>query len=390
LAELSLRLQDGTEIRSFTDFEWRERFSDPIDTLSLRVVPARDQQQTALAKLRKGELCFTYIDGRVQSAMMIQTVDVSEGVGGITVSVEAVSPLKILAETTVDVARVSKALTADVPVLDFVHTIAEPFGFTEIQDTGDVGFLKVRTGVNPKSPATAGNAAKQKAARADYNETNLGFITRILSRLGCMLRCFTTGTGPVLCITAPHYDDDALYGVKMALSGKGPSECDPIFGDMHFISTNEDQYSKCTVVGASNDETSANKANQPKGFALTTDINADRPPFRASAAFPSKEIFYKDDSCTSASRAGPIAKHVLGRRAERAFQVTGTVRGLLSKTGRPWTVDTMCRAYSQRLQFDEVMWMAERTMRKSAGSSEQTSFTLIPKGYYVLGDVQQS
>ena len=386
-SQLELRLADGTVVKSCVSYELHERFSDPLDTFRATIVPAPEQRAMALDKLQKGELAVVAVDGHVQGAFMIQTrrTTVSPR-NGVVIDIDCVSPIRLLAETTVDAPVVSKILSSDRPVLDFVASIVEPFGFTEVQDTGDVAFIKAKTGVNPKSVATAGNNAKQKDCRADYNETNLAFINRVLSRLGVMLRCGASDNGLALYITAPHYDGKALYTVRQAPADKGP-EGDPFFGDVTITETNEDQFSKCSVFGTTSDEDASTRANEPKGSALTTDINATRPPFRASFTFPRKEVFYKDDNTTNAQRANAVATHVLGRRAERAFAVSGTVQGLVSSGGVPWTVDTLCRVYVHATGLDEVMWISERTMRQDAQGGQSTMLTLIPKGYFVLGEI---
>lgn len=384
---VELRFTDGRVITSTTSLELSERFLDPIDTMRATIIPSQDRRASANELLQKGEVVWVYVDGKAQSALMIQSVTRTVGTGGVIYGIDCVSPMQILAESTVDVPNATKVLSSDAPVLDFVASLVAPLGFTEVQDSGDVAFLKAKTGVNPKSTATAGNAARQKDCRAEYNETNLQFINRVLSRLGCMLRCFTSDAGVALYITAPHYDGEPLYTLSQAPQGQGAAGEDAFFGDVRVTDSNADQYSRCVVVGATTDEDAATRANEPKAEALTTDISASRPPFRSSFFFPHKEVFFKDEHAGNQARAKSVAKHVLGRRAERAFMVQGTVRGLVSSRGIPWTVDTLCRVRLPLLGIDEVMWISERTMRQDARGGQTTSLTLIPKGYVVLGDI---
>ena len=385
---LEMRLSDGTIVTECLSYELTERFLDPIDVFRVTVAPSPEERSTALRLLRKGELVVVSVDGKVQAATMIQTAKTIVGPGtGVIMNLECLSPIQLLAEASVDVPRATKVLSADAPVLDFVASLVEPYGFTEVQDTGDVAFIKSKTGVNPKSLATSGNQARQKDCRAEYNERVLVFINRVLSRLGVMLRCFASNEGVALYITAPHYDGEPLYSVSQAPAGKAEEGEDQFFGDVTITETNADQYSRCVVVGSTVDEESATRTNEPKAEASTTEINADRPPFRASAVFPSKDFYFKDEHASSKARARSVAKHVLGRRAEKAFTIQGTVRGLVSSRGVPWTVDTLCRVRLPLVGIDEVMWISERVMRQTADGSQTTMLTLIPKGYVVLGDI---
>lgn len=387
-SNVSLRFADGAEITSFLSFELTERFLDPLDRFRCVLAPTREHRKDYLERLQKGELISLLVDEKPQAAMYIQScnrkIDVE---GGHIIHVDAISPLVLLFESTVNPGQASKILEADAPVLNFVLSLVEPFGFTEVYDQNDVAALKSKTGVNPKSTATAAANARQAKSSADSNETVYEFINRVLKRLGCILRCDPSTAA--LYITAPHYDGSPLYTVKQATSGSGPVG-DRFFGTVEIRDTNADQYSFCEVIGESVDEIGERRANIPRARATTADINSRRPPFRASGPFPYKPCFYKDKNVGSRQRAVSMAKHTLGKRAEDAFSISGTVHGLVNRNGIPWTVDTLGRVFIEAEGIDETMWLSARTMHQAVGGGQYTSMMWLPKGNVVLGDIASS
>ena len=384
--EVVVRFADGAELREFLSFELSEKFSNPLDSFSFQAAPSERNRKSYLDRLLKGELITITLNGLPQAAMMIQEVTTTISPdGGLTLDVSAVSPIQILMESTVDVPTASKALKAAVPMIDMILQVVEPYGFNLVADESDVDVAKVKSGKTVSTKPTKHKGAKKKDATAEYNESVFGFITRMLSRAGMMLRCGTTSDGTFLYITAPHYDGQPLYAVKQARSGYGPI-ADRFIGEVTIVDSNESQFSFCEVVGESADDTAATRSNKPKARVTTDAINAQRPPFRASGPFPYKPKFHKDKECGDAVNTEAVAKFILGTRAEKAFAVQGTVGGFTSRNGTPWTVDTLCPVFVEATGLDEIMWISERSMKRNA-EGDTTKLTFIPKGYLQLGDV---
>lgn len=384
--EVVVRFADGAELKEFLSFELTEKFSNPLDTFTFQAAPTERNRQSYLDRLLKGELVTVTLNGHPQAGMMIQEVSTTIGPdGGLTFDVSAVSPIQILMESTVDAPVASKALKAAVPMIEMVLGVVEPYGFTIVADESDTDIAKVKSGKTVSKQPTKHKSAKKKDATAEYNESAFGFITRMLSRAGTMLRCGTTEEGTFLYITAPHYDSKPLYSVKQARSGFGPA-ADRFIGDITIVDTNESQFSFCEVVGESADDTAAARSNKPKARVTCDAINAQRPPFRASGPFPYKPKFHKDKESSDAQLSESVARFILGTRAEKAFTVQGTVGGFTSRDGTPWTVDTLCSVFVEATGLNEDMWLAERVMRRNS-DGDTTRLTLIPKGYLQLGDI---
>ncbi len=383
-APIRLNFEDAESISSFTKFKLRETFSDPICSLDFTAEPPEEEFRKYEEKLKKGTLCGVEIAGRPTAAMLIETVDTSVSPdGGVSYSVNAVTPLKNIYQSEID-PRFFKKLQADTPLLDIVAEILEPFGIGEVIAEDDVAVIRTKTGKNPKATPTAKVKVKKGELQGNGNETVYGFLARIMTRLGVMLRmdallgsCF---------ITAPHYDGQPLYGCKVALPGHGPSDLDRFFGDVTRHDSNDQQFSFCETLGNRGQESGETFSGPPKARVLSTDINAKRPPYSASGALQHKPAFRHSKSCKDVEQARSHGKMVLGLAAQHAFYIKGTVDGLVSKTGVPWTVDTLGRILIEPLNFDETMWLAERTMMADAEDDQRTELVWIPPGNFVIGE----
>lgn len=382
VSDVRVNFADGTDLRAFESFSLRESFSDPLGSLQFVASPPLSQVTEYAARLQKGDLVGCMVDGKPQAAMMIQTVRTTVSPdSGVTFTVEALTPLKLLLEASIDPAT-SKLLASDAPVIDLVAETIAPFGLGEVFADDDIAQIRSKTGKNPKGTATNASGLKYQEASAQPNESAYQFISRILTRLGVMLRMDAV-LGSVY-ITAPHYDGERLYSVAQARAGNAGGS-DRFFGDVEIVDTNEGQFAECIIIGAATDTAGAKRATTPRGRVLTTDINASRPPYRG-VALPYKPRYHRDTSCRDIARAASVGRLVLGLSAENAFQVRGRVHGLVSYDGTPWTVDTIGNVFIESLALSEDMWLAERTMNVDS-SGQYTDLVWIPKGNLVLGEV---
>jgi prophage tail gpP-like protein len=140
------------------------------------------------------------------------------------------------------------------------------------------------------------------------------------------------------------------------------------------------------VSAVPNDDDGETETATPKDRANTEDVNAQRPPFRATQFINYKPCFFRDENSKDGRQAKDTAFYILGSRAERAFQVRVSVPSLVSSNGIPWTVDTICRVYLPVLGIDEEMWISERTMSQDVNGGQRTELVLLPKGYVVIGE----
>lgn len=385
-AKITLGFEDGTELSNWLSLDFREKFSDPLGSLSIMMAPEPTLRGTYNDLTEKGSLISLTVDGKLQAVMMVnerrRAVSPSDGY---TISVECVSPIKVLYESTADVA-LSKVLQSDASVVDLVSEAVAPYGFGAVGADGDIATLKSKTGKGIKASAVNIDALKYAEAQVQPNETVYQFLARILTRQGVMLRC-DLGTG-LLYITAPHYDGEDMYTLRLGANDSGPVG-DSFIGDVEEVDSNEGQFSFVEVLGAAIDRAGETRSNQPKARVLTAAINSTRPPFRATAALSHKPCFMRDTNSRDQKQATSVCKLRLGLAAESATYIRGTVEGVVSKTGVPWTVDTMASVFVEPFDLYESMWVSERTYRARArgdGQVNATEITLLPKGYLVLGD----
>lgn len=384
-SQVRLNFADATAISAFSSFKLRETFSDPIGSLEFTAEPDESHVREYAEKLQKGSLVACIVDGNPQAAMAIETVQTSIGPGGgVSFNVSAVTPIKYIYEAEID-PKFQKRLAADIPLLDLVSEVLEPYGLGEVYAEDDVAVIRAKTGKNPKATATA-TAPLQVSGnvQAATSETVYQFLSRVLTRLGVMLRMDPVGNG--VYITAPHYDGEALYGCKVAREGQGPSDLDRFFGNVTIHDSNANQFSVCYVTGTVAGNSGTTFSGPPSAEIKTTDIHSSRPPFRGEGALTYKPAFRHSKNCRDAKQARSAGLLMLGLQAPYAFYVKGTVDGLVSRAGTPWTVDTLGRVFIEPLAFDEEMWLAERTMMADPKGGQRTELVWIPKGYFVIGE----
>lgn len=379
---VSLSFSDGTQFSAFTSWSLRETFSDPLGWMEFDVDPPASKVAEYRERLRKGQLVGCQVDGKPQAAMMIQSTTWSvDAQGGTHGTISSVTPLKQLYEASVS-PKVSKSLAADAPVIDLVNEVTALFGLGAAVADADIGSIRAKSGKAPGGTAINVDALKYTEAKAQDNETAYAFLARIVTRLGVMIRMHPVdGT---VYLTAPHYTGDPLYTVVQSRAGAGPR------GDAFFRvtenDTNEGQFSACTAAGARVDSVGAVRAGRPFGLTASSELGA-RAPYQADAALAYKPKFVRDTSCRDAARAKRVSKLVLGLAAEKAYEVRGTVQGLVSRDGTPWTVDTLGKVYVEALGIDETMWLSERVMTYSASGGQTTELVWLPKGAFTLGDL---
>jgi prophage tail gpP-like protein len=375
--------QDGSVISSFLSFRLRETFTDPLGVLDFEVAPPPARLQEYRKRLQKGELVACVVDGKPQASMMIETVTTTLGPGEmVLIRGEAVTPLKNLMESSAD-DSLSQVLESDSTITDLVTAAVEPYGLSTVIATDDVGSIRAKTGKGNKASKVQVDALKFSEARVQPNETTYGFLARVLTRLGVMLRLDPSGE---LLITRPHYDGDVLYTLVVPdQAGKAPPGV-RFFGTVTERDTNSQQPSLCEVRGNAVDKPGRTQGSRPAGSVATEDINSKRPPFRATEALSYKPTFLRDASCRDAERAESMAKLHMGLRASQAYTITGRVPGLVSTDGVPWTIDTLANVYIGPLGVNEKMWISERTFHVSKSGGQHTDLTLIPPGNLVLGN----
>lgn len=381
-SKVELTFSDGSTIANFVSLDLRESFTDPLTALRFEVAPPPSLFDEYRKRLKKSEVVGFLVDDKPQFGGIIWSTDTTiDASVGATIKVEAFCALKLLYDSTVDVASSSKILQSDGPIIDLVSDLLKPYHI-DVGADADIALIKSRTGRNSKATATPTKDLTFKEAQAQPNETAMSFANRILTRQGVMLRMDSAAV--LAYITAPHYDGDPLYTIKVCPPGEGPAG-DRFYGQVTEHDSNEGQFTFCETSGASSDDSGSTQSHTPRARVHSREINSSRPPFRSTESVNYVPCFHRDTNCKDTNRAESISRLVLGLKAEGAYQLNGTVHGLVSSNGTPWTIDTLVRVYVPKLGLDEVMWISERTMRVDASGGQRTELTILPRNYVTLG-----
>ncbi|NUP13746.1 MAG: hypothetical protein HOW73_47525 [Polyangiaceae bacterium] len=387
-SKVRLNFADGSAITSFISLKHVERFSDPLGLLEVSVRPPPEQYLDYRERLQKGELVALLVDDKPQASMVIHTVrKVISSAEGTGIDITCHSPIIQLFQSSPD-PKSDRALKADAPLIDFVNEVVAPYGIGEVFAEKDTAAIKAKTGKGTNAADTPAKELKFAEARIQPNETAGSFLGRVITRLGVMMRMDPVGGG--IYLTRPHYDQDPSYTVRCGPPGAGPAG-DSFLDPIEVYDSNEQQHSFCEVVGEAVDKEDETSANIPQARVESSEINPDRPPYRATGALAHKPLFYTDKDSRDAKKSRSTAFLALGLKAETAFYVKGDTHGLVSREGTPWTIDTTGRVYIHSDGFDEIMWLSQRTWTlqktRDGRGGQRTEHVWIPKGYLRLGEL---
>ncbi len=393
---VELRLADGSVLDSWETFSLQESFTDPLGSYQFTVAPPAAQRAAMRDQLRKGERVAIRIDGRPQATCLITTQTQEIGDNGYTLGIEAKSLLVTAYEASVD-PYLAKSFTEDTPMKDVVLAVMRNFGFAKIHtdSAADVTAISGKS-LRGRQPPVILDELTLKDVQAQQNETAYGFCSRLFTRVGLALRVDVNGD---LLLSAPDYEQQAEY--EVVASADLSLEGDRLLRQhgIQIRDTNEQQFSEIIVAGKSPDRRGATSAAQPFAGVFVADIDrpADAPFAKANGRQlvrgrhtyrgPWKPKYKIDKRSRDMKVCKEFAQLLHGIRAANAFQVRGTVDGIISKSaGAVWAVDTVASVTIDHAGIDEDMWLLERHMQVSRRAGQTTTLTFIPLGSLLLGE----
>jgi prophage tail gpP-like protein len=386
-AAVSMSFGDGTKITAWTSFSLRESFEDPLNELHFECAPPAELRKEYRQKTQKGEIVNIAINGIDQGVYVIikRKTSVNKA-GGTTYSIDCQTPLCTPYEASVD-PHLSMQAPTDVPLSETFLKVLDPFGFDTIAaDHAASVFTKSGRPMVGQTQEINVKALTAKEAGGQDNETAYAFCARHALRLGVCLR--STPGGEVI-VQQPHYGQPTSYTVVQSYDGSGPG------GDrltnVEIEDTNEDQFSECIVRGQSHDKPGTTQASRPKASATSASLGIKRAPYRTPDGAPHayKPKIVKDKNARDSVHAAHVAKAVLGTRAAKAYRVSGDVDGLISTTGRVWTVDTMCWVHVEADEISEPMYLLERTLMQDKSGGQRAHLVFIQENALQIGDSKE-
>ncbi len=392
---VELRLADGSVIDSWETFALHETFTDPLGSYQFTLAPPVATRAALRDKLRKGERVQIRIDGRPQCTCLVTTQTQEICDTGYTLGIECKSLLATAYEASVD-PYLAKSFTEATPMKDVVMAVMRDFGFSRIHtdSAADVTAISGKS-LRGRVPAVILDELTLKDVQAQQNETAYGFCARLCTRQGLALRTDAAGD---LIISAPDYEQQAEY--EVVASADTSLEGDRLLRQgIHIRDTNDGQFSEIIVAGKSPDRRGATSAAQPVAGVFVADITrpAGAPFALANGRMltrgrhiyrgPWKPKYKVDKKSRDHRVCKEFAQLLHGIRAANAFQVRGTVDGIVSKSaGAVWTLDTVTTVRIDQAGIDEDMWLLERQMQVSRRAGQTTTLTWIPLGSLLFGE----
>lgn len=381
---VSMNFGDGSAIEEWVSFSLRDTYTDPLGEHRFVARPSRPNVGRYRELLRKGEIVTIFVNGVNQGGYIIQTVDILVSPQqGVVFTVVCHSPIITPYQGNANPA-IQFPTTNDAPIVDFLLSVLAEYGLdtATLESKDNVGALTGRAIPGTGAAALQLQALKHGEAKVQDGEKAYELCARILTRLGLCLR-FTLDNRSIM-VSRPDYEQQPAYALVQSADESAPG--DRLMGDFTVHETNDGQFSECRVRGQSNDKPGATTTARPDATVQAADVVHKLAAYRATGA-TFKPLILTDKSCTSYERALSVAKLALGGRAKDAWVLTGEVDGLVSQTGRVWTVNTIATTRIDVLDFNEPLWVLERALTQDPNGGQKTALKLIPPGALILGDI---
>lgn len=396
-AVVELEFQDGTVLRNFERFSLRDNFTDPLGDFSFTLRPTAASLSHYSAITERGELVKVYINGAKQATMTIVKRSRTLDRDGQTIELSCKTPLCVPYKGSVD-PTIAKHFPASALATEVVLAALAPYGF-------DTVMTNAAANVNTLTGKAVGGATndvvvtemKVKEAEAQENEKAYAFCARLVGRLGVAIRC--TANGEILLV-APNFDQAAAYSLVQAAGERWDG--DVMLDGITLEEDNDPVYSEVIVRGDTPDGGGQKSTGRPLARVIydnsytpsdaflkdtpTTTIPAHTGTY-TSTSQRYKPLIVTDKLSRDAKLAVSRAKRIHGRTSENAWVLTCEVDGLVSNTGRVWTVNTVVDVVCREFNISEPLWVLETTKTGDRQSGQRTKLKLIPLGSLVLGDV---
>jgi len=384
---VTMHFGDGNTIDAWNQLNLRESFTDPLSSLTFEAAPPRRFFADYRKRLAKGELVTVFINDANQGSFLIQTVDrtVSKA-GGCMIKVNCNTVLVTPYQGHVNPDLALRYTKGDVTIEEAILAALKPYGFVEIE-VDEAANSAGKAGVKITSRKVGKRKLsdfKLNTAVAQENEAAYQFCTRIVTRLGAVLRVDARGK---LLVCVPDYEQAPLYTVAQVFGKTFPREVDAFIGDVHIHDSNDGQFSQCTIRGQNQLDTTSTQ--RPDATILDSDIHPNRPCYSSFAANFKPKII-RDKNSRDVARARSVATLELGARAVDAFWVEGEVDGFVAGSGAIWTIDTMGTVIVEAEELNEDMWLSERTMRQDVSGGQRTQLKWLPPNALQLGELPTS
>jgi hypothetical protein len=393
-ADVALQFQDGTQIRAWKSFSWRDRYDDPVGSVRVKLTPTLEQLPVYLDLTERGNLIGVKMNGKAVHAPIITRRRFTSKQDGPVIELEAKSVLTTAYEGVASTI-LNLNVDSETPVADLILAALAPYGFdTIVSDTA--GHVAAVTGASLSGRATEiiVDSLKKKDWQVTPKESAFRFCQRLLSRFGLALRVNFEGT---LLLGRPDFDQDPTYALHQSTTAQPGSN--RLVGGYAITETNDGQFSHIVVSSDAPDPKGHLRADAPFA-AVHWDASApDMAPFGEHiplTALPAglhsyrsqgaayKPLFRHDKKAKTTERCANWATRLMGGRATQAWRMECEVEGIVSAEGAMWAVDTIAAVYLEDFALTEELWIHEVEKRADSDGGQRTRLTLIPKGSLVL------
>lgn len=360
-------LEDGWELTRLLSYSYRSDFLIPSDTWTF-TIPAADVWDSIRDVVAPDFRVEFYVKDRLQGTGFIDSVEVSAGSSGSTVTVSGRDVLKPLLKAHIHPDILVKGKTVEDLVLAVVEKYYLPGSVPTVFNDNRANKLLV--GVEGAGQARATIKEQIEYCQAHPQEVAFNFVARNLRRFGLWMWAAADGS---LVVSGPTYDQPASYEIIRSRSGVGTPH---VIGSRYKI----DRSSVPSSIRVRGKSTAKEFEKE-----TVTDSVIDSE-FRGRHFI--EPMYIVHDQAESKKEAAAFARQEMSDAKRNSEVYECEVVGHTNPaTGNVYAIDTIAVVQDQFCGIDQEMYLVAREFSQSPSRGTITNLRFVPKNTIQFSDV---
>jgi prophage tail gpP-like protein len=373
---LTLVLEEGGSFDLWTNATISDDFLTPCQTMSVSI-GVDESRFDLMSKFQIGTQFRLEVNGNPIMAGFLDSAEMADDwSGGVSLNITGRDVLSPVVDSNIDPSmQIRKEMSLfELAQKVFVEEFDLPITVFDDANNGADKARNISTGKKISAKPKKGKKTARdplKDLRPHANEGGFQYFLRFAHRAGFHAWAMPDGSGVV--IGTPTYEQPPSYTLRRLRAtspGRGGGN------NIEKGSAKLDYTHVPSHVFVRGKGAKPGDKFTPLGYAV----------FDAAPYF--KPFYVTDDESSTKEHADAVARFTLGKALRTSLAYNVTVRGMSDPaTGAVYTVDTVVDVQDERIGINGLMWIEQRTFRKSRAGTF-TDLKLIPAdsllmGYYV-------
>lgn len=392
--EVVLRIQNAGDNKRFDSYSLESRYAAATDAFRF-TVGGDIVNQYSLDILKAGTSVQLVIDGNIQFSGLIDKSPVKISRSGKFIEISGRDMGSVLVDSCID--PFSYEFDENATLEQALTKIVSPYGFKVA--TTDNGSRNIQTGtsITSNDPPVYIKDFSIKACRPSPGEGAFQYASRLAKRFGLWLKA--DALGKTIIAGRPNYSQPPLYTLSLsenasifdyAIDFNLTNQTDVIvmqgsggngnFQKSSFKVAVVNEFNGYNPDGTYTDNVKATLAKYPgiPVLDMKPQLLKFQDRFESSIHRPT---YIVNDEAKTIEQLQFAARQKMSQLQMEAVSISVSVLGHM-QNNIPWTVNTIVKVEDNITNFNENMWISERTFTKSRSGGTITTLKLIPP--YVL------